>query len=77
MSKNNSSNSYSTEARKEAFRKAEASLFLSGKDPKSSPFYNEIKNKVINGELTYEEAKREVLKHHIEQSEKQNKKANI
>lgn len=70
MSKNNSSNSYSTEARKEAFRKAEASLFLSGKDPKGSPFYNEIKHKVINGELTYEEAKREVLKYHIEQSEK-------
>ncbi|WP_447518561.1 antitoxin VbhA family protein, partial [Klebsiella pneumoniae] len=59
-----------TEARKEAFRKAEASLFLFGKDPKGSPFYNEIKNKVINGKLTYEEAKREVLNYHIEQSEK-------
>ncbi|HFX7244812.1 TPA: antitoxin VbhA family protein [Escherichia coli] len=70
MSNNNFSNSYSTEARKEAFRKAEASLFLSGKAPKGSPFYNEIKNKVINGKLTYEEAKREVLNYHIEQSEK-------
>ncbi|WPD75052.1 antitoxin VbhA family protein [Dickeya fangzhongdai] len=75
MRKNDPSNSYSAEARKEAFRKAEASLFLSGKDPNGSPFYNEIKNKVINGELTYEEAKREVLNYHIEKSK--DKKANI
>ncbi|EBG5364931.1 hypothetical protein FI134_22075 [Salmonella enterica subsp. enterica] len=61
-------------ARKEAFRRAEASLFLSSKDPKGSSFFNEIKNKVINGELTYEEAKREVLNYHIEQSKNQNKK---
>ena len=32
------------------------------------------KNKVINGELTYEEAKREVLNHHIEQSKNKIKK---
>ncbi|EIS0338777.1 antitoxin VbhA family protein, partial [Salmonella enterica] len=56
---------------KEAFRRAEASLFLSSKDPKGSSFFNEIKNKVINGELTYEEAKREVLNYHIEQSKNQ------
>lgn len=49
----------------EAFRKAEASLFLSGKDPKGSLFYNDIKNKIINGELTYEEAKLEILNYHI------------
>ncbi|EIH8880430.1 hypothetical protein AO151_005138, partial [Escherichia coli] len=53
---------------------AEASLFLSSKDPKGSSFFNEIKSKVINGELTYEEAKREVLNYHIEQSKNQNKK---
>ncbi|WP_338385926.1 hypothetical protein [Escherichia coli] len=51
MNKNNPANSFSIEARKEAFRRAEASLFLSSKDPKGSSFFNEIKNKVINGEL--------------------------
>ncbi|EHD2970708.1 TPA: hypothetical protein ACIC7M_004656 [Escherichia coli] len=52
MNKNNPANSFSIEARKEAFRRAEASLFLSSKDPKGSSFFNEIKTKVINGELT-------------------------
>lgn len=47
MNKNNPANSFSIEARKEAFRRAEASLFLSSKDPKGSSFFNEIKNKVI------------------------------
>ncbi|MFP1770828.1 antitoxin VbhA family protein [Lonsdalea quercina] len=74
MNKNNPANAFSIEARKEAFRRAEASLFLSSKDRKSSPYYDEIKNKVINGYLTYEEAKREVLNYHTEQSKKQNKK---
>ncbi|MGV4148630.1 MULTISPECIES: antitoxin VbhA family protein [Klebsiella] len=74
MNKNNPANSFSIEVRKEAFRRAEASLFLSSKDPKGSSFFNEIKNKVINGELTYEEAKREVLNHHIEQSKNKIKK---
>ncbi|HCL7062503.1 TPA: hypothetical protein N2W92_004550, partial [Escherichia coli] len=53
---------------------AEASLFLSSKDPKGSSFFNEIKSKIINGELTYEEAKREVLNYHIEQSKNQIKR---
>ncbi|WP_252375325.1 antitoxin VbhA family protein, partial [Escherichia coli] len=49
-------------------------LFLTSKYPKGSSFFNKIKNKVINGELTYEEAKREVLNHHIEQSKNKIKK---
>ncbi|WP_313113005.1 antitoxin VbhA family protein [Pseudescherichia sp.] len=54
----------------EAFRKAEASLYLSSKDPRGSEFYEKIKDEVINGKLTYEEAKIEVLNHHIEKSKK-------
>ncbi|MGN9538926.1 antitoxin VbhA family protein, partial [Escherichia coli] len=44
----------------EAFRKAEASLYLSGKDPRGSEFYQKIKDEVIRGKLTYEEAKAEI-----------------
>ncbi|MEC5319654.1 antitoxin VbhA family protein [Brenneria populi subsp. brevivirga] len=62
--------------RAEAFRKAEASLYLSGKDPRGSEFYEIIKDKVIKGELSYEEAKVEILNHHIGKSKKQ-EKANI
>ncbi|KSB54481.1 hypothetical protein LFZ1_18415 [Salmonella enterica subsp. enterica serovar Rubislaw str. SA20030553] len=57
----------------EAFRKAEASLYLSGKDPRGSEFYQKIKDEVIKGKLTYEEAKAEILNHHIEKSKKQEK----
>jgi len=74
MNKNNPANSFSIEARKEAFRRAEASLFLSSKDPQRLLIFNEIKSKVINGELTYEEAKREVLNYHIERSKNKIKK---
>ncbi|EFN4617997.1 hypothetical protein FQH93_21185 [Escherichia coli] len=54
----------------EAFRKAEVSLYLSGKDPRGSEFHQKIKDEVIRGKLTYEEAKAEILNHHIEKSKK-------
>lgn len=57
----------------EAFRKAEASLYLSGKDPRGSGFYEKIKGEVIKGKLTYEEAKAEILNHYIDKSKKQEK----
>ncbi|MBL7330544.1 hypothetical protein [Escherichia coli] len=47
MNKNNLANSFSIEARKEAFRRAEASLFLSSKDPKGSSFFGDAANLLI------------------------------
>ncbi|WOA54856.1 antitoxin VbhA family protein [Dickeya solani] len=55
------------------FEKAEASLFLSGQDPRGLPLYELIKKKIINGELTYEEAKLKILNYHIEQWKKKEK----
>lgn len=54
--------------RTKAFKKAEASLYLSNKDPRGLPYYELIKSKVINGELTYEEARLEVLNYYTGKS---------
>ncbi len=54
--------------RTKAFKKAEASLYLSKKDPRGLPYYEQINSKVINGELTYEEARLEVFNYYTGKS---------
>ncbi|WLS81270.1 antitoxin VbhA family protein (plasmid) [Erwinia pyri] len=46
------------------FRKAEASLRLEGMDPSGTPFYESVKARILSGELTFDEARAEILAHH-------------
>lgn len=52
----------------EAFRQAEASLRLEGRDPTGRSYYEAIKERVISGEITAAEGKLEILKHHQQAS---------
>ncbi|HID3308344.1 TPA: antitoxin VbhA family protein [Escherichia coli] len=49
--------------RTEGFRKAEASLRLEGMDPAGTPLYENIKERVISGDITYEQGRAEILAH--------------
>jgi len=46
------------------FRKAEASLRLEGMDPSGTPLYESVKARILSGEVTYDEARAEVLAYH-------------
>lgn len=46
--------------RTEGFRKAEASLRLEGMDPAGTPLYENIKERVISGDITYEQGRAEI-----------------
>lgn len=46
------------------FRKAEASLRLEGMDPSGTPLYEFVKARILSGEVTYDEARAEILAHH-------------
>lgn len=50
--------------RTEGFRKAEASLKLEGMDPAGTPLYESIKKRIIDGEITYEQGRAEILAHY-------------
>ncbi|HAV8945606.1 TPA: antitoxin VbhA family protein [Escherichia coli] len=50
--------------RTEGFRKAEASLRLEGMDPAGNPLYENIKERVIFGDITYEQRRAEILAHY-------------
>jgi len=46
------------------FRKAEASLRLEGMDPSGTPLYESVKVRLLSGELTFDEARAEVMAHY-------------
>ncbi|HFN3634696.1 Uncharacterised protein [Enterobacter hormaechei] len=50
--------------RTEGFRKAEASLRLEGMDPVGTPLYENIKKRIISGDITYEQGRAEILAHY-------------
>jgi len=51
---------------KKGFSDAEASLFLSNKNREGSQFFGSVKRKVIDGELSFDQARFKVLKYHIQ-----------
>lgn len=52
------------ELRVTGFRRAEASLRLEGLDPSGTPLYESVKARLLSGELTFDEARAEILDHH-------------
>lgn len=46
------------------FRKAEASLKLEGMDPTGTPLYENIKKRLINGEISFNQGREEILAHY-------------
>jgi len=50
--------------RQEGFRKAETSLALEGMDPSGTPLYESIKERILSSEITYDEARAEILAHY-------------
>lgn len=46
------------------FSKAEASLRLEGMDPSGTPLYESVKARILSGEITFDEARAEVLAHY-------------
>ncbi|RRZ86171.1 antitoxin VbhA family protein [Erwinia sp. 198] len=46
------------------FRKAEASLRLEGMDPSGTPLYESVKGRLLSGELTFDEARAEIMAHY-------------
>lgn len=50
--------------RARGFRKAEASLKLEGMDPTGTPLYEGIKKRLINGEISYQQGREEILAHY-------------
>lgn len=46
------------------FRKAEASLRLEGIDPSGTPLYESVKARLLSGEITFDEARAEILAHY-------------
>jgi hypothetical protein len=52
------------ELRVTGFRRAEASLRLEGLDPSGTPLYESVKARLLFGELTFDEARAEILAHH-------------
>lgn len=58
---------------KEAFRQAEASLWLEGLDPNKSKYYQDLKAKVLSRELTFAEASALLSKLHKKDTESHSK----
>ena len=54
--------------RARGFKKAEASLKLEGMDPSGTPRYEDIKQRIIAGEITYEQGKAEIFTYHAERA---------
>lgn len=48
------------------FEVAEGSLFLEGITP--TPFYFRVKQRILDGDITLEEGRREIIAYHAEQS---------
>ncbi|QSC93548.1 antitoxin VbhA family protein [Escherichia coli] len=53
--------------RARGFEKAEASLRLEGMDP-SGPLYEGIKQRIIAGEITYEQGRAEIFEYHAQRA---------
>ncbi|HAG8652787.1 TPA: addiction module antidote protein, HigA family, partial [Escherichia coli] len=49
----------------EGFRKAEASLRLEGMDPSGVPRYECLKTRIISGETSYEQGRKEILDYYL------------
>lgn len=49
------------------FEEAEANMLLEGLDPRDSPHYQLIKESVIAGKITFDEARKAVLVYHQKQ----------
>lgn len=50
------------------FRKAEASLRLEGMDPSGTPLYESVKARLLSGDLTFEDARAEIMAHYKKQA---------
>ncbi|ECH9341637.1 hypothetical protein F4V72_23480 [Salmonella enterica subsp. diarizonae] len=53
------------------FEKAEASLRLEGMDPSGTSLYEGIKQRIIAGDITYEQGRAEIYEYHAQRA-KQN-----
>lgn len=54
--------------RARGFEKAEASLRLEGMDPRGTPLYEGIKQRIIAGEITYEQGRAEIFEYHAQRA---------
>ncbi|BDD35833.1 antitoxin VbhA family protein [Escherichia coli] len=55
--------------RARGFEKAEASLRLEGMDPSAPPpLYEGIKQRIIAGEITYEQGRAEIFEYHAQRA---------
>ncbi|HFZ9234697.1 TPA: antitoxin VbhA family protein [Salmonella enterica subsp. enterica serovar Saintpaul] len=54
--------------RARGFEKAEASLRLEGMDPSGTPLYEGIKQRIISGEITYEQGRAEIFEYHAQRA---------
>ena len=50
--------------RARGFRKAEASLKLEGMDPSGTPLYENVKKRIIEGKVTYDEGRAEIFEYY-------------
>ncbi|WP_447516965.1 antitoxin VbhA family protein [Escherichia coli] len=54
--------------RARGFEKAEASLRLEGMDPSGTRLYEGIKQRIIAGEITYEQGRAEIFEYHAQRA---------
>ncbi|EEW4238926.1 TPA: antitoxin VbhA family protein [Escherichia coli] len=50
--------------RARGFKKAEASLKLEGMDPSGTPLYEDVKKRIIAGDVSYEQGRAEIFEHY-------------
>ena len=58
----------SEKQRREGFRKAEASLRLEGLDPSGTPHYEIVKARIISGEISYEQGRKEIFDYYVQKA---------
>ena len=55
---------------KEAFKQAESNTALEGASPAGDPHYEDIKRRIIEGTLTEDQARKEILDFHAKRTPK-------
>lgn len=73
MIKNKKEKTLTREEHEAAYREAEASVLLEGYDLSKDKFFQEIKSRVLSGEITSQEASKIILDHHIKIAAEQKK----
>lgn len=53
-----------TSSLENAFKEAEASLWLEGMDLAGDAYYQKLKSRVLSGELTFDDARRQIREHY-------------